>query len=359
MPTDTDIARWRLRSQGLVAPGAGDATGVVSSLLAVQAENPAQSAWAVATRTSTPDPSDLAAALTDGRVLRTHVLRPTWHYVCAEDLSWLLELTAPRVRRITRQQLSGTHGLDQRIVDQLTDVVLTALADEVTRTQLADLLSAAGHELSSHALMILLSDLELQGLVCSGAPVEGVHTYARLTDRVQTPRRLDRDEALAEIALRYVRGHGPITERDLAYWATLTLTDVRAGLSAVAHRLATFEHDGRTFWHVPGEEPPAGPQRPAAHLLQLLDETYRGYQDSRMVLDAAGVVPQGREAMIGMALVDGQLVAAMKRTLTDTRVTFELRPHASWAPDHLADVEDAAARCAAFLERQPEVRLVG
>ncbi|WP_154402088.1 winged helix DNA-binding domain-containing protein [Ornithinimicrobium cavernae] len=359
MPTDTDIARWRLRSQQLAEPTGRRATEVVSSLLAVQAENPAQSAWAVATRTPAPDPADLDSALADGTIIRTHVLRPTWHYVSAEDLVWLLELTAPRVRRVTGQQLRGTHGLDDRAIDRLTETVLASLADQLTRAQLAAALAAAGHDLTGQALMILLADLELQGLVCSGAPVDGVHTYARLADRVPRPRRLGREEAAAEIVLRYVRGHGPVTERDLSYWATLTLTDVRAGLADVADRLESFEHGGRTFWHTAGEEPPSGPQRPAAHLLQLLDETYRGYQDSRMILDAAGVVPSGREAMIGMALVDGQLVAGMKRTVTGERVLFELQPHGSWSPDHLPHVEDAAARYGAFLGRQPEVRLVG
>ena len=95
-PTDHDLARWRLRTQALVAPYAATADAVVGGLLAVQAENPAQSAWAVACRTRAPDPTDLADLLDEGRVVRTHVLRPTWHYVRAEDIGWLLELTAPR-----------------------------------------------------------------------------------------------------------------------------------------------------------------------------------------------------------------------------------------------------------------------
>ena len=105
--------------------------------------------------------------------------------------------------------------------------------------------------------------------------------------------------AAARLALRYFTGHGPATERDLAYWATLTLGDVRRGLEQVKDQLAGFDHDGRTFWHEPGVEPPRQPQHPDGHLLQILDETYRGYQDSRMVLDSEGLVPRGRETAIG------------------------------------------------------------
>lgn len=355
---DTDIARWRLRSQALVGERRSDAGQVVGSLLAVQAENPAQSAWAVAARTAVPDAEDLAARLADGTVIRTHVLRPTWHYVAADDLVWLLELTSPRVRATTRQQLRRTHGFDEETLDRLTATVLDLLAGQhLTRPQLAEALAGAGEELTGQALMILLADLELQGLVCSGAPADGVHTYARLADRVTQPRRLDRDEALAEIALRYFTGHGPATERDLTYWATLTLTDVRAGIAAVQDRLATFDHDGRTFWHAPGEEPPAGPQEPRAHLLQVLDEMYRGYQDSRMVLDATGAVARGRETALGMCLVDGQLVASMKRTTSDHRIVFDLGPHPSWSPASLPAVEDAAAAYGGFLGLEPQVRV--
>ena len=358
MVTDVDIARWRLRTQHLVEPRLPTATDVVGSLLAVQAENPGQSAWAVAVRTAEPDPADLASALADGRVVRTHVMRPTWHYVTADDLPWLLELTAPRIRPTFREQLRTLHGLDDGRVERLGGLVYDALAGgrHLTRPQLADELAAAGHQLTGQALMHLLGELELQGLLCSGAPVEGVHSYALLAERVPSPRRLDREQALAELALRYATGHGPVTTDDLAYWATLTLTDARAGLAAVADRLECFDHDGRTFWHAPGEEPPAAPQRPVAHLLQVLDETYRGYQDSRWVIDAAGVVPRVRATAIGMALVDGQLVAAMKRTVTARRVTFELRPHASWSPGMLGHVEEAAAAYGAFLGREPVVR---
>ncbi len=207
--------------------------------------------------------------------------------------------------------------------------------------------------------MLLLADLEMQCLVVSGPPADGAHTYAPFDARVHGARSLDREEALAELARRYVTGHGPATERDLAYWATLTLTDVRRGLAAAGDAIASFEHDGRTFWHAPDQSPPTGPGSPAGHLLQILDEMYRGYQDSRMVLDAAGAVPTGRETAIGMALVDGQLVASMKRDVGRDRVTFTLTPYASWSAACTGPVDDAAARYGEFLGLDPVVVVAG
>jgi hypothetical protein len=352
MVSDLDIARWRLRSQHLVEPHLDSAADVVESLLAVQAENPAQSAWAVAARTATPDAADLATLLDDGRVIRTHVLRPTWHYAAADDVAWLIDLTAPRVRKTTRLQLRTAHGLDEHATERLSTSVLEALdSTQLTRTDLAERLAASGHDLTGQSLMILLADLELQLLVCSGRPADdGTHTYARFADRLRSPRRLERGDALAELALRYFTGHGPATERDLAYWATLPLGDVRAGLAQVSDRLDSFEHDGRTFWHAPGD-PPDVAGDPAGHLLQILDETYRGYQDSRWVLDSEGVVPRARESAAGMALVDAQIVASMKRSVTPDRVTFDLQPYRELPPGDVTALDASATRYGEFLGR--------
>jgi hypothetical protein len=345
-----------LRSQHLVTPHAVSAREVVGSLLAVQAENASQAGWAIAARTHSPDPGDLAALLDDGAVLRTHVLRPTWHFVRAEDIGWLLDLTGPRVRRVTGQQLREVHGLDAPGIKDAVDALTQALTSQgqLTRAQLADELSRRGVAGGGQMMMILLAHAELDGLICSGRVVDGEHTYALMDHRVPAPRRLERNEALAELALRYFTGHGPATERDLAYWATLTLTQVRAGLEQVRDRLDSFQHDGRTFWHAPAA-PPGGRQDPSGHLLQILDETYRGYQDSRWVLDAAGDVPRVRESAIGMALVDAQLRASMRRTIGNHHVEFDLRPYRALAPLEVEAVEEAAGRYGEYLQR--EVRL--
>jgi hypothetical protein len=290
--------------------------------------------------------------------VRTHVLRPTWHFVRAEDIGWLLDLTGPRVRRVTGQQLRTAHGLDERSVDRVLSFVMDALTSrgQLTRAQLADELRERGVAGSGQLVMILLAHAELDGLICSGRVLDGEHTYALMSERVPAPRRLGRTESLAELALRYFTGHGPATERDLAYWATLTLTDVRTGVAQVRDRLASFQHDGRTFWHSPAD-PPGGPQEPAGHLLQILDETYRGYQDSRWVLDAAGQVPRTRETAAGMALVDAQLLAAMRRTLTHHQVQFDLRPYRTLTSAEIAALDQAAGRYGDFLRLDARVVL--
>jgi len=291
--------------------------------------------------------------------VRTHVLRSTWHFVSADDIGWLLDLTSPQIRRTIGDALHTSYGLDARAIDRAATIVLDALRErgDRPRAELGELLQADGIALRGQLLMLLMAHLELSGLICSGRPVDGEHSYALLAERAPNTRRLDRGEALAELALRYVTSHGPATERDLAYWATLTATDVRAGLAQVKDRLETFEHAGRSYWHAPGHPPPPG-QQPRGHLLQILDEYYRGYQDSRWVLDSAGNVPRGREAAIGMALVDGQMVAWMKRTPGKDRVDFALTPLRDLAADEVEVLQQAARRYGDFLGRLPGVVVV-
>jgi DNA glycosylase AlkZ-like len=362
------IARWRMRAQHLVAPFAGSAHDVIRSLLAVQAENPGQAEWAVAARTRRRNPSDLVRLLDEGVVVRTHVLRPTWHFVCADDLGWLLDLTGPRVQRVTGQQLRTVHGLDDAAVDRALSVIVEAIGANgaLTRSQLAEELASRGvggrgPSGGGQFLMILLAHAELAGLICSGRRVDGEHTYARLSDRAPSTRRLDRDEALAELALRYMTGHGPATERDLAYWASVTLGQARRGLDQVGDRLERFDHGGRTYWHAPGQASSQDPSasQPRGHLLQILDESYRGYQDSRWVLDSAGIVPRSREAAIGMALVDGQLVASVRRTVTAERVRFDVQPYRRLRSAETDALEEAATRYGQFLGREPDIAIHG
>ena len=326
---------------------------VVDGLLAAQAENYAQASWAVAARTRGVTEEAFGRLYDQGAILRTHVLRPTWHFVRPHDIRWLVELTAPRVRR-TMRQLQRDLGLDDHALHASAEVIAGALSGGVhlSREALGQRLRAARLPAEGAALGTVLFHAELSALICSGVRQDGAHTYALLDERAPKARRLDRDEALAELVRRYFTGHGPATERDLAYWASLTLTDVRAGLAAAAGQLDRLEHDGSTYWFA-GPPPPDGPLEPRGHLLQTLDEYHNGYQDSRYVLDADGVVPRGRAAAVGMALVDGQMVGDMRRTVRPGGVRFEVGLFRPLADDEAAALQAAADRYGTFLGLEP------
>lgn len=352
------IARWRLVTQGLAGAGHSSPLEAVAFLLGVQAENYAQTIWGLAERTSGLTEEAFGRLFDSGEILRTHVLRPTWHFARRDDLRWLLELTAPRAR-LSVSQLATTLGLDGKMMDTAATVVVDLLGagEHLTRDRLGELLRERGLPAEGMALGAMLSHAEMSGLICSGVRRQGAQTYALLEERAPHSRRLSRQEALAEIALRYFTGHGPATEGDLAYWATLGLAEVREGLQAVSHHLGSFQHDGLTYWY--GEEPPPGmvdSPEPRGHLLLILDEYYRGYQASRRVLDAAGLEPPGHRA-VGMALVDGQIVGSMKRTLRTGSVRLDVATYRRLAADEGQALEEAAVRYGDFLGLQPDLRL--
>jgi hypothetical protein len=328
---------------------------VVEGMLGLQAENFAQASWAVATRTGIPSKGRFNRAFDEGEILRTHVLRPTWHFVRPEDIRWLLETTAPRLRRTTRQMQKALE-VDDRDLDRAHDVIVDLLSDEpvLTRAALAEGLQARGLRVEGQRLGIILMHAEWSGLICSGPMSGGEQTHTLLESRAPDARQLDRDEALAELAFRYFSGHGPATERDLSYWASLTLTDVRRGLADSAERLDSFEHDGRTFWF----SPPAlaeSPADPKAHILQVLDEYHNGYQDSRYVLDAEGIVPRGRAANTGMVLVDSQMVGGMRRSIGTDGVRFDVNLHREVDENEWRAIDEAAQRYGAFLGFEAKV----
>ncbi|WP_299446256.1 winged helix DNA-binding domain-containing protein [uncultured Phycicoccus sp.] len=354
---DRAIARWRFRSQLLDEASAPDAATAVRSLLAVQAENLDQTGWALASRCTGLSPVGLAGLVGSGEVVRTHVLRPTWHLVHRADLAWLQELTGPRLRRQLGRQLDRDLGLDGATVAACTDAVVAVLAEtpDLTREELSSALERRGFALTGQQLAVLLAHAEMGLLVGSGVPRPdggtGTQTYSLLAGRIPPSPHADRPAALAEVARRYVLGHGPATERDLAYWASLTVTDARTGLAAVRDGLESFEHDGRVFWHAPGESPPAAPRSPEVHLLHILDEWYRGHQDSRRVVDADGLHPVGREAAIGVAVVDAQIAGTVRRTVRATSVAFEVTPYRPLTAAEVRALEAEADRYGAYLGR--------
>jgi hypothetical protein len=357
---DRTLASWRMASLRLHGARRFDSPeAVVDGLLAVQAENHRQTAWAIACRTDELTEAAFARRFDDGAFLRTHVLRPTWHYVTPADIRWLLELTGPRILKGQFAPQQRANGLSDADRDRGLQLIADELAGgtHLTRAAIGERLADAGLPSSGPQLRLITAYAELTGLVCSGAMQGNDHTYALIDERAPQARQLDRDEALAELVLRYFTGHGPATERDLAYWATMTLTDVRAGLAEVADQLDHLEHDGRTYWF--GQPPPDAddPCEPRGHLLLVLDEYHNGYQDSRGVLDIDRIVPDVRAPNVGMALVDTQMVGNMRRSTRGAAEHFQVGAYRHLDDDEAAQLHAAGERYAAFLGRPTAVEV--
>ncbi len=344
------LARWRLANQIVSGSGATTAAEVVGRLGAVQGQDLLPASWGVALRARGLTATAVGAALDAGAVLRTHLLRPTWHLVVPADVRWLLRATAPRVQ----QQAASSYrrwGPDDETRATCRRVIAATLADgrHRTRVELVEALAGSGVPLAGVALGNALMDAELEGVVCSGVARGAHQTYALLDERAPDPDRRTREEALAELARRFVVTRGPVTEHDLAGWASLTLGEARRALAAVADELARFEADGLTWWHGPGEPPPSGLEH-RVDLVPTYDELVMSYSRTRDVVTAG--TPLFDDARLGhWVLVEGRAVGrwAYRRDGRGRPAQVLARPLRAWSAGERAGVGRAVDEFARFV----------
>ncbi len=322
---------------------------------AVQSQDYAAAKWALGQRTQGATDRKLDGLFDEGRILRTHVMRPTWHFVLPEDIRWLLDLTGPRVHLA----LAGRYRqleIDERVIRRATDAFTAALsgAHHRTRPELGAVLQAAGISPDGQRLPHLISAAELNGVIASGPRRGKQFTYALLAERAQKARVIDRATALAELARRYFRSHGPAQVQDFVWWSGLTAADARTGIAGSG---VTLEHEvvgGKDYWF-DAEAGSIAKGGKAAHLLPNFDEYTVGYRDR-----AAAVHPEVRfepamfsfgSILANVVVVAGRVRGAWRRTLTPAGVRVEIRLLARLKPAEVAAVEAAARRLGGFLER--------
>jgi hypothetical protein len=328
---------------------------VVQRLGAVQSQDYAAAKWAIALRAKSLTDADLDRDFADGTILRTHVMRPTWHFVARADIRWLLALTAPRVHAANTYQYRRLE-LDTTIFTACNDALIKALRDgnQLTRSELASVLWLTGIDVSDLRLAYLILSAELDGIVCSGARRGKQFTYALLDDRVPATKIWERDEALAELARRYFESRGPATEDDFIWWSGLSRTDVRRGLELIKSQLAHDSIDGKTYWFAASMT--LATNRPQnAYLLPNYDEYVVGYTDRSAIFDSSHAVKLDarRNPLFQHTIVlNGQISGTWKRNLNTEKkaVRIELNPFAPLTNGERNTINTAAEMYAAFLE---------
>jgi len=348
-----ELVRQRLLSQHLAGTLFDKPEEAVSWLGAVQAQDYTGAKWSVAQRTNGVRDSTLDRALAGGTILRTHILRPTWHFVVAADIRWMLTLTAPHVH--ARNALYYRRlGLEASVFRKIQRVLRRALegGNQLTRSELQEVLQQARlsqPEDDRLRLAYIMMFAELEGWICSGARRGMQHTYALLEERVPQTRPLGRDEALAELARRYFTGHGPASLKDFRAWSGLSAGDAAAGLEMARSQLERAVVQGEAYWLSPMA---AGrtPLSPRAHLLPTYDEYTIAYREHHAVLDPRHL--QQVWAANGMViLVDGRVAGTWRRTFQKTSVTVSLRLFTPPTTVQRRAIEAAARRYGDFLDR--------
>ena len=239
----------RMAAQCLSGPETSRAPEeTVTRLGAVQAQDSAMTLWAVAVRTPGNSPAQVCQAIDDGRLVRTHILRPTWHLLAAKDLRWMLDLTGPRISRAAETWHRQT-GLSADVRSRARKVVEKALAEgPKTREELMVRVGGAGLPVGGHLPSHYLMDAEIAGLVCSGPRRDTATTYDLMDRRIPPASPLPGEDMLAMLARRYITGHGPATHRDFGWWAGMPLSEAKKGLESCSPALGSVVYEGETYW---------------------------------------------------------------------------------------------------------------
>jgi Winged helix DNA-binding domain len=349
---NADIARQRLLNQHIAGASFEKPCDVVEWLGAVQAQDYAAAKWALGLRMQSSTDDIVEQAFTDGTILRTHVMRPTWHFVLPADIRWMLAITAPRVKAAIAYY-SRTLGLDDTVFTQSSVVLAKALqgGKQLTRTELVSVLQQAGIATDNlQRIGHIIVHAELDGIICSGARRGKQFTYALLDERAPQARTLDRDEALAELARRYFTSHGPATLQDFVWWSGLTVADARAGLEMVTSQLMHEVVDDQMYWFAPSTAP-AKDLSQTAYLLPNYDEYMVGYIDRRAIFDASHthrLDPRGG-LLTNTMVLDGQVVGTWKRTFKKNTVVIEAKPFVPLSTTETRAFANSANRYGEFL----------
>ena len=324
---------------------------------AVQAQEYEAAKWGLGLRLRAgATDAEIERAFEQGRILRTHVMRPTWHFVTPADIRWLLELTAPRVQRVMAPY-NRKLELDARTLTRGTGIIERALRDRnyLTRVELGERLRRAGLALAGQRLAHLALHAELERVICSGPRRAKRFTYALLAERVPDGERLSRDEALAALSRRFFTSHGPATIRDFVWWSGVTTADARRALDIGKVRRETIgEH---TYWTM-GEAPRGTRRARLAHLLPIYDEYLVAYRDRVAVPHGPSVMAsfRGPVSFQHALVIGGQVAGTWRPARSSNGVVINVSSMRPLTAREGAALADAARRYERFLDCPVELR---
>ena len=347
----SEIPLRRLLNQGLIQADFKTPAEVAQWLGAVQAQDFLGAKWGVGLRLKDATEKQVDKAFTSGEILRTHLLRPTWHFVTAKDIRWILELTRGRVHAVNAYMYRKLE-LDHAVFKRSETALLKALQGcrQLARDELREVLQNAGINTEGELRMgYLMMHAELEGLICSASRIGRQFSYALLEERVPAAKSLTREEALTELARRYFDSRGPATVQDFAKWSGLMVAEARLGLEPFKSRFQSEVRDRDVYWF-PDTTPDGKLRSPKALLLSIYDEYISGYKDRRDIAGARvseKLIAQGN-ALGHVIVIDGQIVGTWSRTFTARAVTIETNSFRSLTKDEKRAVAAEGSRYGEF-----------
>ncbi len=325
--TLSDIARTRLINHQIVQPKWNTPSEVVGWMGAMQAQDFEMSKWAIGVRQPNLEIKDVQDAVNKGEIIRTHLLRPTWHLVASEDVGWMLDLCAHRIKASLKSRWKELE-LNTKELHKCYRLIEQNMAGDkhLTRDELKGLFSAAGIVTANNRLSHILMGAEMEKLICSGINKNKKPTYALFGERVKDGKTMEKDEAISALASRYFSSHGPATVEDFMWWSGLPLTQARKAVEIANSKLERIEVEQVSYWFNGDYLKIEGPVS-QIHLLPAFDEFVISYKDRTAIIasDHQKKAFSANGMFFPIIVYDGKVIGIWKRKIHSSsfNVSFE------------------------------------
>jgi hypothetical protein len=352
----SEIALQRMAAQHLIGEPLANAESVVRHFMCVQSQDYYGAKWAIAQRASHVTSAQIDELFDAGKILRLHIMRPTWHFVLPEDIRWILKLTAARTHQVNAYYYRKCE-LTPEIFAKSNAVLRNVLAggNFKTRTEIKDELERARIDTSDLRLTYLLAYAEIEAVLCSGPRRGKQQTFALLDERAPQPgRQLEGDEALKIFVRQYFAAHGPAQIQDLVWWSSLTVAQIKKGIE-LAGDLRHIEVDGKTYWYAVGDTPKI--KSPLVRMLPNYDELTVAFKDHTASSDVTRInsaKPSEREFVFyyHVITVDGRAIGGWT---IDKKNQVHLRLIGELSSAEETGVKNEIARMSSFLGASAEL----
>lgn len=323
--TYQEISHHRLISQKLYKTSQNSPQEIVRHLGAMQAQDYAMAKWAIGSRCDASE-REIEEAINSAQIIRTHILRPTWHFVSADDIYWMLDVSAPQVKRFTTSA-AKKYGFDDKKLDQANTEIEKLLSgnNHLTRDEIMQELNIKKTSSEDFLSAAIMMNAELDGLVCNGKMKGKQITYALLEERVPKPKtKLTKEEALAKLAKRYFESHGPATLLDFSWWSGFPPTTSKLALNSIESELNSVEIENQTYWF--GTDfSDENSFRESVHFLPAFDEILISYKtrEASILLEHQPKAFTNNGIFKPVILENGKVIGTWKRTIKKDHAKIE------------------------------------
>jgi hypothetical protein len=354
----TEISNIRLLNQQVTCTKLKSFKEIVNWMGALQAQDFPMSKWAIGIRSDNSTDKAIETEINKGEILRTHLLRPTWHLVSAENIHWMLELTAPGIKAGLKSRLRELE-LTESLINKCSNIIQDSLkgANHLTREELIVILAKHKVLTDNQRGYHILVRAELDGIICSGIIKGGKQTYALLEERVPKTRDLTKEEALKKIAGIYFLSHGPATLPDFKWWSGLSAADARNALESIKPDLVSDKAGTETYWLFNSLPYPKIDYN-IVYLLPAFDEFLISYKDRKASIQLADHKKAVSENGIfrPVIVINGQVRGLWKRTIRKEKVIIETKLFKPVNKSLKKEIEKGIEHYGLFLDKKVETK---